>query len=94
MLLLAAHDTAVLAIEFNITPEVPPGANGFLRLLNWGLWAALLACVAAIVYNGAKMGWEKWNQGATTAPKALIATLAGAVISGGANGILNAITAA
>ena len=28
------HDTAILAIDFNVTPELPPGANGLLRLVN------------------------------------------------------------
>ena len=93
MFLLAAHDAAVLAIEFNITPEVPPGSAGFLRILNWLLWGVLLACVAAIVLSGGKMAWEKWNQGATQAPKMLLGALAGAVIAGGANAILNAVTA-
>ncbi len=36
-------DTAILAqgaVNFDINPEVPPGANGLLKLLNWLLWGA------------------------------------------------------
>lgn len=84
-------DTTVLAIEFNPTPELPPGANGALKLLNFLLWAVFLACMAAIVYSGGKFAWERWNQGSAQAPKMLLGALGGAIIAGSANAILNSV---
>jgi hypothetical protein len=88
---LAVQDISVRAIEFNVTAELPPGANGLLRLLNWLLWGVFLACMAAIVASGGKMAWEKWNQGSLQAPKMLLGACVGSIISGSANAILNAV---
>ncbi|MDI9940380.1 MULTISPECIES: hypothetical protein [unclassified Rhodococcus (in: high G+C Gram-positive bacteria)] len=87
------HDTAILAIDFNVTPELPPGANGLLRLVNWLLWGILLACVAALVFSGGKFAWEKWSQGQTGGVTMLVGSLVGAIVAGSANTILNAVTA-
>ena len=86
------HDTAVLAIEFNITPELPPGANGLLRLVNWLMWGVLLACVAALVFSGGKFAWEKWSQGQTGGVSMLIGSLIGAIVAGSATQILNGVS--
>lgn len=85
------YDTAVLAVQFDVSPEIPPGANGLLKLLNWLLWGVMLACVAALVFSGGKFAWEKWSQGQTDAPKMLIGSLVGAIVAGSANAILNAV---
>ncbi|NMD64271.1 UNVERIFIED_ORG: hypothetical protein FNL38_11180 [Nocardia globerula] len=90
-MLTTIHDTAILAVEFNISPEVPPGANGLLKLLNWLLWGVMLACVAALVFSGGKFAWEKWTQGSTEAPKMLVGSLVGAIVAGSASAILNAV---
>lgn len=87
------YDTAILAIEFDIDPEVPPGARGFLRILNWVLWFVLFACVAAVIVSGAKFAWEKWSQGSSDAVKMLLGSLGGAVVAGSAVQILNAVAA-
>ena len=87
----AVQDFSVQAIEFNVTAELPPGANGLLKLLNWLFWGVLLACMASIVFSGGKMAWEKWNQGTIQAPKILLGALVGAIVSGSANAILNAV---
>lgn len=90
-MLTTIHDTAILAVEFNISPEVPPGANGLLKLLNWLLWGVMLACVAALVFSGGKFAWEKWTQGQSDAPKMLVGSLVGAIVAGSASAILNAV---
>ncbi|WP_072691482.1 hypothetical protein [Rhodococcus marinonascens] len=87
-------DTAILAVEFDVTPELPPGASGILRLLNWLLWFVLLACVAAVIFSGGKFAWEKWSRGESGAVTMLIGSLVGAIIAGSATTILNAVTAA
>lgn len=86
------YHTATLAVEFNVNPEIPPGANGLLKILNWGLWGVMLSCVAGVIISGGKFAWEKWSQGHTDAPKMLIGSLAGAVVAGSANALLNAVT--
>lgn len=87
------YDTAILAVDFNINAELPPGANGFLRILNWVLWIVLFGCVAAVIVSGGKFAWEKWSRGESDAVKMLIGSLAGSVIAGSATTILNAVTA-
>lgn len=87
------YDTAILAVDFNVTAELPPGANGFLRILNWILWIVLFGCVAAVIVAGGKFAWEKWSRGESDAVKMLLGSLAGAVIAGSATTILNAVTA-
>lgn len=87
------YDTAILAIEFDIDPEVPPGAKGFLRILNWVLWTVSFACVAAVIVSGGKFAWEKWSRGESDAIKMLLGSLVGAVVAGSATTILNAVTA-
>lgn len=84
--------SALLAIDFSPTAEVPPGAAGLLKLLNWLMWGVMLACVAALVYSGGKFAWEKWNHGSTEAPKILVGALVGAIIAGSAGAILTAVT--
>lgn len=87
------YDTAILAVDFNVNAELPPGANGFLRILNWVLWIVLFGCVAAVIVSGGKFALEKWSRGESDAVKMLIGSLAGAVIAGSATTILNAVTA-
>lgn len=87
------YDTAILAVDFNVNAELPPGATGFLRILNWVLWIVLFGCVAAVIVSGGKFAWEKWSRGESDAVKMLIGSLAGAVIAGSATTILNAVTA-
>jgi len=94
-MLQTALDTAILAqVSFNITPEVPPGANGLLKILNWLLWGVTLACVAALVFAGGKFAWEKWQHGQADSPKMLVGAMVGAIISLSASQILGAVTSA
>ncbi|MFZ2178841.1 MAG: hypothetical protein WAW17_33375 [Rhodococcus sp. (in: high G+C Gram-positive bacteria)] len=88
------HDTAILAVDFNIQPTLPPGADGLLRLVNWLLWIIMLACVAALVVSGGKFAWEKWSQGQTGGVTMLLGSLIGTIVAGSATTILNAVTAA
>ena len=94
-MLQTALDTAIFAqVSFNITPEVPPGANGLLKILNWLLWGVTLACVAALVFAGGKFAWEKWQHGQADSPKMLVGAMVGAIISLSASQILGAVTSA
>ncbi|WP_137875593.1 hypothetical protein [Rhodococcus sp. Q] len=94
MLQTVMDSTAILAQapSFDITAEVPPGANGLLKLLNWLLWGVTLACVAAIIYSGGKFAWEKWQSGQPESPKILVGALVGAIVAISANQILSAVT--
>lgn len=89
-------DTAILAQapSFDINPEVPPGANGLLRILNWLLWGVTLACVAALVFAGGKFAWELRQHGQADSPKMLVGAMVGAIIALSANQILGAVTSA
>lgn len=91
----AAQAAAVshLALEFNIVPEMPPGANGFIRIVNLLLWAVVLACVAALIYGGGKFAWEKYMTGRGEAGQGMVWALVGAVVAYSANQILNAVVA-
>ncbi|MGV9948790.1 hypothetical protein [Rhodococcus aetherivorans] len=96
-MLQMALDVAVLAqgaVDFDINPEVPPGANGLLKLLNWLLWGVTLACVAALIFSGGKFAWEKWQHGSGDSPKMLVGSLVGAIVAISANQILSAVVGA
>ncbi|KZM70411.1 hypothetical protein IU500_18500 [Nocardia terpenica] len=87
-------DTVVLAQEIKITPEVPPGAGGLTKIVNWVAWAVTLAGIAALIYAGGKFGWERWHGGAVESPKIVLGALAGGIIATSAGTIMQQIVSA
>ncbi|GAB3597549.1 hypothetical protein CFAEC_14190 (plasmid) [Corynebacterium faecale] len=73
----------------DIAPEAPPFADKFLDLGSAGTWVAYLACAAALVFAGAKMGWERWQGGQVESPKKMAAVIFGAIIVASAVSIVN-----
>lgn len=80
------------AAAFDIKPTVPPGSNGFLKLVGWLAWMAQLAGVAAVIYGGGKFGWERWHGGAVESPKIVFGALVGGVLTVTAGTIMSAVT--
>lgn len=72
-----------------IAPEAPPFAQKFLDLGSAFTWTAYLACAAALVFAGAKMGWERWNGGQVESPKKMGAVIFGAIVVASAVSIVN-----
>ncbi|MCX5042504.1 hypothetical protein OG921_04870 [Aldersonia sp. NBC_00410] len=88
----AQQDPApVQGVIGDLSPEAPPGSNGFLRLIRWLMWAVLLAGVAALIFAGGKFGWEKYNGGTLESPKIVLGALVGGVIATAAGTIMNAV---
>lgn len=88
---LAAETATTLAATFQINPTVPPGSNGFLKLIGWLAWFAQLAGVAAIIYGGGKFGWERWHGGALESPKIVAGALVGGVLTVTAGTIMSSV---
>lgn len=96
MIALALHDVAVVIAAGsdtigNIAPEAPPGSNGILRLMRWLMWFVMVAGIAAIIYAGGRLAWEKWNGQPLESPKMLIGACIGGLIATSASSILNTI---
>lgn len=86
-----AGETLTLAQAVNVTPEAPPGANGFLRLIRWLMWGVVLAGVAAIIYAGGKFGWERYNGGTLESPKIVVGALIGGALAATAGTLINTV---
>ena len=91
-LLAQGHDSVhYLAQAVNVSPEAPPGAGGFLRLLRWLMWGVVLAGVAAIIYAGGKFGWERYNGGTLESPKIVVGALVGGALAASAGTLINTV---
>lgn len=72
-----------------LTPEQPPFAQKFLDLGQMATWAAYLASAIALIYAGAKMGYEKYMGGQVESPKRMAAVIFGAIVVASATAIVN-----
>ena len=72
-----------------LTPELPPFARKFLDLGQMATWAAYLASAIALIYAGAKMGYEKYMGGQVESPKRMAAVIFGAIVVASATAIVN-----
>ncbi|MFC3690351.1 hypothetical protein [Aquipuribacter hungaricus] len=73
------------------TPGAPPGAEGFLTILNWVSWVALAICVAGVVFCGIAMVISsRRGEGGEHVGK-LGTVLAGCVVVGAASGFVTAL---
>ncbi|MBF6216311.1 hypothetical protein IU487_35565 [Nocardia puris] len=82
---------STLAQTINITPTQPPGALGFLRIIDYLAWLVTLAGVAAIIYAGGRFAWERWVGGQLESPKIVAGALAGGVVAATAGPLVTAI---
>lgn len=72
-----------------LTPVAPPFAEKFLTLGSAATWTAYLASTAALIFAGAKMGYERWQGGAVESPKKMAAVIFGAIVVASATAIIN-----
>lgn len=73
------------------TPGAPPGSAGFLSILNWVAWGALVICVAGVIFAGVAMIISsRRGEGGEHVSK-LGAVLAGCVVVGAASGFVTAL---
>ena len=74
------------------SPEAPPGAEKFTRLISWLMWGAVLASVAAGIVAGAMLGWQRYQgTGGGEAESKLAKVLIGAVVIAIIGGVVNAL---
>ncbi len=90
-ILTAAEQSTVLAQVTNYTPEVPPNADGLLRLVRYLMWFVLLSGVAAIIFAGGRFAWEKWYGGQLESPKMVLGALIGGIVATSAGTLMNAV---
>lgn len=50
-------------LDQGASSEGLPGSSFVLKLLGWGRWGALVACVGAIIAGGALYGWSEYGGG-------------------------------
>ncbi len=87
--------TATLFLSQNIgdvTPQVPTGEIGdkVSMLLGWLMWGAVIWLIGALIYASATLGVSK-KQGSSDGGSALMWNLIGAVVVGGASGLINGL---
>lgn len=93
---LGAHllvaSSEVLAVQFDVNPQAPPGSDKFMTLLSWVGWGACLAAVIALLIAGGKFGFDK-HQGTadSEAAKSVGKTLIGCVVIAVAGGLVGAL---
>ncbi|MBY8860689.1 hypothetical protein K7711_29745 [Nocardia sp. CA2R105] len=90
-MILTAVQEVVLAQVSNPTPEAPPLAGKFMQLLHYGTWFALLSGSAALIFAGARFGWEKWDNGRVESPKMVAGALIGGVVATSAGTLMNSV---
>ncbi|MBB5917298.1 4-hydroxybenzoate polyprenyltransferase [Nocardia transvalensis] len=90
MLLQAAHEFTLAQIQ-NPTPEAPPAADKFLKLVRYFTWFVLLSGTLAIIYAGGRFAWEKWSGGPLQSPKMVAGALIGGILATSAGTIMNSI---
>lgn len=90
--LAAGGNTGGGASVPNITSTAPPGSDKFTTVLGYGLWAAILVCVAGFMYAGGKlaMAHERGGYGGG-AQTGLVNAAIGCVVVGSAAGIVRAL---
>lgn len=75
-----------------MTPEAPPAAQGFLKLVNWLMWFVMLACLCGLIYAGSVIAWTKFH--ATSHPyvtRNTVNTMIGALIASTAYNLMDAV---
>ena len=91
---LGTMTTSALAANTvpNITSTPPPGSTKFTTVLGYGLWAAILACVAGFLYAGGRLALAHREGGyGGGATQGLVNGAIGCVVVGSAAGIVRAL---
>ncbi len=90
MTLTVAHEL-ILSQIMNPTPETPPVADKFMKLVRYFTWFMLLSGTVGIIYAGGRFAWEKWQGGRLESPKMVAGALVGGVLITSAGTIMNSI---
>lgn len=81
---LHAAQIAAQIGAYDVEPEAPPGAEGFLLVLAWALWIVFGCTVLGIMVIGGRMAFAHRNGEAGQHGFGLAMCIAGAIIAGGA----------
>lgn len=84
---LAANDNT----RVDPTGEAPPGANRFIKILSWIVWAAVIATIGAFIVAAAMLGYQRWSGGGGDAQGKLVGAMGGAALIAAAGTIINTI---
>ncbi|MAU80850.1 MULTISPECIES: hypothetical protein [Gordonia] len=80
------------ADPITVNPTAPPGSDKLLNIVSWGGWIGMVAAVVALIYNGAKFGYErKQGTASNDAATSVAWTCAGCVVMAMAGGLVGAI---
>ena len=92
--MLTTAATVVLAQNIgDVDPTAPSGEFGekINMLMSWLMWGCIFASVAAIMICGATLGYQRMTGGGGDSTGKLVGGLVGAVIIGGAAGLVNGL---
>ena len=71
--------------------EAPPGSEGLLRILRWGAFIGLVACVLGVIVCGAMMAIDQHRGGGGEHASRLGKVMIGAILIGSASGLVAAL---
>lgn len=74
------------------TPEAPPAAAGFLKLVRYLMWFVMLSCFVGLIAVGGQIMWTRFH--ATSPPYVTgnaVNTMVGALIASSAYSLMDAV---
>lgn len=77
----------------DVTPEAPAAVtSGLIRLLRWAMWLGMLSGIAAIIYGGGRILYDRINPGwDPEAHKVVVGALIGGIVITTATTLMNTI---
>jgi hypothetical protein len=71
----------------------PPGADKFVTILRWGMWAVAVACVVGVLISAGRMAvqFRSHGGGGGEAMTGLVWVLVACVVAGSATAIVSAL---
>lgn len=70
----------------------PPGSGKFHKILNWGAWIAVIACIAGVIFVAAKMAIAHRRHEGSEHGASLGFVMAACILVGSASGIVAGLT--
>ncbi|MFD6401153.1 hypothetical protein [Nocardia sp. NPDC060249] len=75
-----AMSVDILAQIDDRKPSAPPGADKFMTILEWLLWAAVIACIGGFIVAAAMLAYQRMQGGGGDAQGKLVGAMIGAVL--------------
>lgn len=72
----------------DVTPEQPPGTEGFITALNWVSWIMIIGALAAFIISAGMLAFSALTGREINSFKGLVLAIVAAILVGAAGGIM------